>query len=199
MADFFKKVKKFFSKLVTRFSNYRNTKKWFVLYLVVLTLCLLIFPIVTADWDRSRLLFSWTLWRSSIIITLALIALFAWNLSISFKSWMTKLCSLREDEPLVDFVLLWIIVSAFMWVMDWVNVAVVNKITTKIGLLNFGVIVDGILILVWLGWSFVSLWKLSQKTSKKIRIMNVVEEAHPKAEPNNKWQVTHLFDDLWEE
>ena len=112
---------------------------------------------------------------------------------------MTKLCSLREDEPLVDFVLLWIIVSAFMWVMDWVNVAVVNKITTKIGLLNFWVIVDGVLILIWLCWSFVSLWKMSQKTSKKTRIMNVVEESHPKAEPNNRWQVTHLFDDLGEE
>jgi hypothetical protein len=49
MKDFFKKVKKFFSKLYTRFSNYRNTKKWFVLYLIVLAFCLFFFPVVEAN------------------------------------------------------------------------------------------------------------------------------------------------------
>ena len=198
MQDFFRKLKDFFTKLIKRFSNYKNTKKWFVLYLIVLTFCFLVFPIVNADWSTSRLLFSWTLWRSSILILIALIALFSWNLSVSFKNRITKLCSLREDEPLVDFILLWIIVCVFMWVMDWVSIAEVKQITTHISLLNVWVAVNGILLLFWLVWSFVSLWKISKKSSKKTKILNVVEENHKKTEQKSG-QVTHLFDDLGDE
>lgn len=199
MADFFKKVKKFFSKLFTRFSNYKNTKKWFVLYLVALTVCFLVFPIVKADENWLRMLFSGVLWRSSIIILLALIGLFCWNLSVSFKGFMTKLCSLREDEPLVDFILLWIIVSAFMWIMDWAGIASAESITTKVRLLNVWIVINWLLLLGWLVWSFISLLKLSKKTSKRTKIMNVVEENHPKQETHKPNQVTHLFDDLGDE
>lgn len=196
MKDFFKKVKKFFSKLYTRFSNYRNTKKWFVLYLIVLAFCLFFFPVVEANWDKVWFLFSSMLWKSSIVILIAMIWLFLWNLSISFKGWITKLCALREDEPLVDFVLLWIIVSVFMWVMDWANIAMESWVTQKISLLTFQIAIDGLLLLGWLVWSFISLRKMSQKTNKRTKIMNIVEETHQKVEAHKQNQVTHLFDDL---
>ncbi len=196
MKDFFKKVKKFFSKLYTRFSNYRNTKKWFVLYLIVLAFCLFFFPVVEANWDKVWFLFSSMLWKSSIVILIAMIWLFLWNLSISFKGWITKLCALREDEPLVDFVLLWIIVSVFMWVMDWANIAMESWVTQKISLLTFQIAIDGLLLLWWLVWSFISLRKMSQKTNKRTKIMNIVEETHQKVEAHKQNQVTHLFDDL---
>ena len=118
MKEFLKKAKKFFSKLYTRFINYKNTKKWFVLYLAVLAFCLFLFPVVDANGDGVRFLFSGMLWKSGIVMLLAMIGLFLWNLSISFKGWITKLCALREDEPLVDFILLWVIVSVFMGVLD---------------------------------------------------------------------------------
>ena len=196
MKDFFKKVKKFFSKLYTRFSNYRNTKKWFVLYLIVLAFCLFFFPVVEANWDKVWFLFSSMLWKSSIVILIAMIWLFLWNLSISFKGWITKLCALREDEQLVDFVLLWIIVSVFMWVMDWANIAMESWVTQKISLLTFQIAIDGLLLLGWLVWSFISLRKMSQKTNKRTKIMNIVEETHQKVEAHKQNQVTHLFDDL---
>ena len=117
--DYLKKIKSFFSKLYTRFSNYKNTKKWFVLYLVILAFFLLFFPVIEANGEKVWFfLFSSMLWKSTLVILLAMIGLFLRNLSISFKGWITKLCALREDEPLVDFVLLWIIVSVFMGVMD---------------------------------------------------------------------------------
>ncbi len=191
MKDFFKKVKKFFSKLYTRFSNYRNTKKWFVLYLIVLAFCLFFFPVVEANWDKVWFLFSSMLWKSSIVILIAMIWLFLWNLSISFKGWITKLCALREDEPLVDFVLLWIIVSVFMWVMDWANIAMESWVTQKISLLTFQIAIDGLLLLWWLVWSFISLRKMSQKTNKRTKIMNIVEETHQKVEAHKQNQVTH--------
>lgn len=87
-----------------------------------------------------------------------------------------------------------------MWVMDWANIATASEVTQKILLLNGQVAIDGLLLLWGLIWSFISLRKISGKSNKKTRIMNIVEENHNKpAEPinNNRWgQVTHLFDDL---
>ena len=197
VKNYLKNTKSFFSKLYTRFTNYKNTKKWFVLYLVVLTFCLFFFPIIDANWSKSRFLFSSMLWKSSLVILIAIIGLFLWNLSVSFKTWITKLCSLREDEPLVDFLLLWIIVSVFMWVMDGANIAISSWVTQKIWLLNGQVAIDGLLLLWWLIWSFITLWKTSQKASKRTKILNIVEENHGKRWSTNKsGQVTHLFDDL---
>ena len=194
--EILKDSKKFFVKLYTRFSNYKNTKKWFVLYLIILTFCLFFFPIVDANGSKWWFLFSGMLWKSSLIILIAIIWLFLRNLSISFKNWITKLCSLREDEPLVDFLLLWIIVSVFMWVMDGANIAIVSWVTQKVWLITTQVIIDGLLLLWWLIWSLISLRKMSQKSNKKTRIMNIVEENHQRSEPHKSNQVTHLFDDL---
>jgi uncharacterized integral membrane protein len=83
--DYLKKVKNFFSKLYTRFLNYKNTKKWFVLYLAVLTFCLFLFPVINANGSGVRFLFSGMLWKSGFVMLLAMIGLFLWNLSISFK------------------------------------------------------------------------------------------------------------------
>jgi len=198
--DFLKKAKNFFSKLYTRFSNYKNSKKWFVLYLVVLAFCLFFFPIVNANGSRVWFLFSWMLWKSSLVILIAMIGLFCRNLSVSFKNWITQLCTLREDEPLVDFLLLWIIVSVFMWVMDWVNIPLASGVTQKVWLINGQVLIDGLLLLGWLVWSFITLRKMSSKSTKRAKIINIVEENRQQSEPRKPaWQVTHLFDDLNEE
>ncbi len=196
MKEFLKKAKKFFSKLYTRFLNYKNTKKWFVLYLAVLAFCLFLFPVVDANWNGVRFLLSWMLWKSWLVMLLAMIGLFLWNLSISFKGWITKLCALREDEPLVDFILLWVVVSVFMWVLDWANIAMMSGVTQKVWILNWQVAIDGLLLLWWLVWSFISLRKMSQKSNKRTKIVNIVEENHQKPEPQRSSQNTHLFDNL---
>lgn len=199
---YLKKTKDFFLKLYTRFANYKNTKKWFVLYLCILTFCLLFFPVIEANGSKVWFfLFGKMLWKSTLVILIAIIWLFLWNLSISFKGWITKLCALREDEPLVDFLLLWIIASVFIWVIDWTNVTVLSGVTQKVWFLNWQVAIDWLLLLWWLIWSFISLRKTSKKTSKKTKIINIVEENHRSVEPwNNRWnQVTHLFGDLSKE
>lgn len=196
--DYFKKAKDFFLKLYTRFSNYKNNKKWFVVYLIVLAICLFMFPIIDANGNKVWFLSS-MLWKSALVIIIAMIGLFMRNLSISFKNWITKLCSLREDEPLVDFLLLWIIVSVFIWVMDWVNVAMASGVTQKVWLLNFQLVIDCLLLLWWLVWSFMSLIKISQKWDKRTKIVNIVDERRQNLDKNRPNQVTHLFDDLGDE
>jgi hypothetical protein len=139
------------------------------------------------------------LWKSGLVMLIPMVGLFLWNLCISFKWWVTRLCALREDEPLVDFVLLWIIVSVFMWVLDGANIAMVSGVTQKIWIINGQVLIDGLLLLWWLVWSFISLRKMWQKSNKRTKILNIVEENHQRAESQRSNQVTHLFDDLNDE
>lgn len=195
MKDFLKNVKKFFSKVVTRFSNYKNAKKRFVLYLILLTLILLMFPVIKMG-DKGYRMLSFTN-PSSFIVLISIVALFCWNLSTSFKNWVIRLCALREDEPLVDFGLLWMIVCVFMWVID--IVPIIYESYWKVSIWWNAWLV-WIALLAGLVWSFISVWKVSTKSSKKAKILNIVEENHQKQDSQQKTtKVTHLFDDLWDE
>lgn len=87
-----------------------------------------------------------------------------------------------------------------MWVMDWVNIPLASEVTQKVQLINGQVLIDGLLLLGWLVWSFITLRKMSSKSTKRAKIINIVEENRQQSEPRKPaWQVTHLFDDLNEE
>jgi hypothetical protein len=92
--------------------------------------------------------------------------------------------------------LLWIVVSVFMWVLDWSNIAMASGVTQKISIIDGQVLIDGLLLLWWLVWSFISLRKMWQKSNKRTKIVNIVEENHQRSESQRSNQVTHLFDDL---
>jgi hypothetical protein len=96
-------------------------------------------------------------------------------------------------------VLLWIIVSVFMWVLDWANIAMASGVTQKVWIINGQVAIDGLLLLWWLVWSFISLRKMWQKSNKRTRIVNIVEENRQRPESQKSNQVTHLFDNLDDE
>ncbi|MDR0282097.1 MAG: hypothetical protein LBI53_01915 [Candidatus Peribacteria bacterium] len=200
MHPFLQKVKKFAKKQWIRFSNYNNSKKWFVLYLILLCLVLLFPPIVKISGMRTpdssySLLFSGAYIRSLIVILVSIIFLLGWNISISFKSFMIRLFSLREDEPLVDFAFLWVITSVFMGIADTVGVAQV--ISERISLTSRAFF-SQILLFCGLVWSFVMLWISAKKKSKATKILNIVEEQTSSSEPKQKKHLQHLFDDLEE-
>ena len=112
-----------------------------------------------------------------------------------------NLFSLREDEPLVDFAFLWVITSVFMGIVDTVGVA--HVISERITITNWAII-SQILLLAGLIWSFVSLWVSAKKSSKKAKILNIVDEPIPQrhtevANQKPKKQLNHLFDEMDEE
>ncbi|MCR5413088.1 MAG: hypothetical protein K6E76_09175 [Patescibacteria group bacterium] len=109
--------------------NYNNSKKWFILYLVILAIFLIFFPIVkltrvikTSTETEFIALLSGTYLRSLIVVLISLIFLLGWNISIKFKKKIIELFSLREDEPLIDFALLWVITSVFMGILDTIGI-----------------------------------------------------------------------------
>ena len=76
--------------------------------------------------------------------------------------------------------------------------AIVSGVTQKVSLLNGQVAIDGLLLLFGLVRSFLSLRKTSQKTNKRTKIVNIVEEKR-RNNPEPKNRVTHLFDELSDE
>jgi hypothetical protein len=205
MKDYVQKLQKFFKKLWKRFTNYNNSKKWFVLYLIILTFFLLFPSLVRIDGMRGiegssySLLFSTGYFRSLVVVLISLVFLLGWNLSVKFKGFVINLFSLREDEPLVDFAFLWVIASVFMGIVDTVGVA--SVVSNRISLTNWAVF-SQILLLIGLVWSFVSLWQSAKKTSKKTKILNIVEEQSSRTSVDvaarPKRPLNHLFDDLEE-
>ncbi len=195
-------VTKFFKKLYTRFMNYNNSKKWFILYLVILAIFLIFFPIVkltrvikTSTETEFIALLSGTYLRSLIVVLISLIFLLGWNISIKFKKKIIELFSLREDEPLIDFALLWVITSVFMGILDTIgivkNASDINPTVRSI--------VSQILLLWGLIRSFYNILQSAKKSNKQTKILNIMSDeeewAERKQEERVKKQV-HLFDDL---
>jgi hypothetical protein len=104
--------------------------------------------------------------------------------------------SLREDEPLVDFAFLWVIMSVFVGIVDTIGIV---EIPVRIQQTLWASIVQ-VWLLFGLIWSLVSLWVVAKKSSKKAKILNIVEEptSHKHIEISNqpKRPVQHLFDEL---
>ena len=181
-----------------------------MLYLIVLTVVLLFPPIVkisgmtggmdgvSIEWSSYSLLFSSAYLRSLMVIWISLVFLLWWNFSTNFKGFVVNLFSLREDEPLVDFAFLWVITSVFMGIADTVGVA--HVISERITITSWAIL-SQILLLAGLIWSFVSLWVSAKKSSKKAKILNIVDEplTNKHIEISNqkpKKQLNHLFDDI---
>ncbi|MDR0607579.1 MAG: hypothetical protein LBG52_04410 [Candidatus Peribacteria bacterium] len=206
MKAFLHNTVKFTKKLWKRFSNYNHAKKWFVLYLIILTIILLLPPIVKIngmsgiEGSQYSLLFSSAYFRSLIVILISLLFLLGRNISMKFKSFVVYLFALREDEPLVDFAFLWVITSVFMGIVDTVGVA--HVISERISLTSRA-ITSEILLGIGLIRSFVSLWLAAKKNSKKAKILTVIEESPTHKKPveiinQPKRPIHHLFDDLEE-
>lgn len=169
----------------------------FLWYTVLLCLLLLIAPIIKItslwSWDilKYRLLsgnFVWTM----IIILLCLIVLIWWNFSTKFKNLFITYFGWRENDSLVNFLSLFIMITAFLSIKNAINIS--SNATSTISFTwwwNF--------ILIWLlvgiVFTLVSVVKWAQKTWKKTKIINVVDDEHRQWEATKEEIKKWLFDD----
>ncbi len=204
------KIQKFFkfcSKLWKRFLNYNNSKKRFIVYLIVLTVILLCFSIININLPSNEggekiakfALVSSSYFRSFIVVALSLLFLIWRNLSAKFKKTMVHVFSLREDEPLVDFAFLWIITSVFMGIVDTVGVS--KEFSDRMNIAR-GAIIAQIMLLIWLIRSFITLWLTAKKSARRTKILNIPEdqttEHRPEIMNRPRKPMNHLFDELEE-
>lgn len=184
-------------KIKQRFKRFNIHDLLYLWYTVLLCLLLLVSPIIKItslwSWDtlKYRLLsgnFVWTM----VIILLCLIVLVWWNFSTKFKNLFLTYFGWRENDSLVNFLSLFVMITAFLSIRNAINIA--SNATSTISFTwwwNF------ILIWIFLGIviTLVSVIKWAQKTWKKTKIINVVDDEHRQWEATKEEIKRWLFDD----
>lgn len=168
----------------------------FLIYMVVLCFVLLVGPIMKMSpiwWDVLKFrLFSRSFARIAIIILLCLVVLIWWNFSTKFKNLFLTYFGGRENDSLINFLFLCIMITALLAVQNSVSIA--SRATSTISLAR-----GWKFLLVWLLigiiFSLVSLVKWAQKTWKKTKIINVVDEEHKQWEATKEEIKKWLFDE----
>lgn len=190
-------IQRYLERTFRKFSNYTKHQKTFVLFLFVLAAVLILLPIAKitpiTQWQPSYSiwLLGKTYFKSAIVIVLSLGFLFGWNMHTNFKRFIIKYLGFRETEPVLNFMFLWIIVAAYMGILD--TLGLVSQNTGTIGI-AWGLSVQLIVLVVGLIMSVIEVWKSANQNSQKTKILNIVDDDAPKR-TENKRVLQHLFED----
>ena len=85
----------------------------------------------------------------------------------------------KENDSLINFLFLFIIITAFLSIKNTVNIA--SSATSTISFTWLWTFIL-ILLLIWIIITLISVFKWAQKTGKKTKIINVVDEEHNQME-----------------
>ena len=184
-------------KFIHKFGKFNLREKVFLWYLIILCL-LLFFPIIkitSLRWSVDEITkfsirsseFVWTLF----IVLISLIVLILWNVSNKFKNLFYTYFGGRENDSLINFLFLFIIITVFLSIKNTVNIA--SNATSTI---SYTWIWTFLLIwlLLWIIITLISVFKWAQKTWKHTKIINVVDEEHTQLESTKDEIKKWLFD-----
>ena len=183
-------------KIKQRLKRFNIHELILLIYMVVLCFVLLVGPIMKMSpiwWDVLKFrLFSKSFAWIAVIILLCLVVLIWWNFSTKFKNLFLTYFGWRENDSLINFLFLCIMITAFLAVQNSVSIA--SRATSTISLAR-----GWKFLLVWLLigiiFSLVSLVKWAQKTWKKTKIINVVDDEHKQWEAIKEEIKKWLFDE----
>lgn len=173
-------------KLKNKFNRFNLHEKVFLIYLCFLIGFLLLSPIIDVTslrWETSSksfyIFWSWEYLWTMLIILLSLIVLVWWNISVKFKNLFSTYFGWKENDSLINFLFLFIIITAFLSIKNTVNIA--SSATSTISFTWLWTFIL-ILLLIWIIITLISVFKWAQKTGKKTKIINVVDEEHNQME-----------------
>lgn len=191
-----------FLKLTQKFKKYNMNELIFLIYLVILCilfLLLLFVPIIRIEFDSlwwnimKFRLFSWSFVWTMVIVLISLFVLIGRNFSTKFKNLFLTYFGWRENDSLVNFLFLFILTTVFLTIKNTANIAYNNATQT----MKFSGL--GSIVLVWLligiVFTLVSVVKSAQKTWKKTKIINVVDDEHSQMESTKEEIKKWLFDE----
>jgi len=193
---------KFSEKLIKfghRFSRFNLREKVFLVYLLILVVSLLLAPVINVTSLRgsgsSRNF--WIFWSSEylwtmFIILISLVVLIWWNVSVKFKNLFSMYFGWKENDSLINFLFLFIIITAFLSIKNTVNIA--SSATSTITFTWWWVFVL-VLLLIGIWITLVSVVKWAQITWKKTKIINIVDEEHNQMESTKDEIKKWLFND----
>ena len=188
-------VKKTCQKYFHKFANYTKNQKIFSIFLIIFAIVLFCFPIakVTTIDPYGKELFWFigkTFFPTMIVVFSSMLFLLWWNMNTRFKGFVVNFLWFRESEPMLNFLFLWVIASAFMWILD--TLRMLWSVTQSASLTLWGYLML-ILLLIWIIISFIEVRKWANKNSQRTKILNIVDDEAPQKKSDEK-AIQHLFD-----
>lgn len=182
------------SVIFQKFMRFTKDQKTFVLYLLGLAFLLLFFPLVSitpvSDSSYSVWLLSGYFFTTMVIVFLSMGFLLGWNMSFRFKNIVINYFGFKENDDLINFAFLWIIITAFFAIGNTVNLsgAVTSTIT-----LTTSYYFTRMYLLGGLIFCLYSVVKAAKSHAGKTKIINVIDEKSFK-DIDNKKSLHGLFD-----
>lgn len=174
--------------------RFTKDQKTFVLYLFGLAFLLLFLPVVSitpvaSDAYKVRLL-SGSFFTTMVIVFLSLAFLIGWNMSFRFKNIVINYFGFKENDDLINFTFLWIIITVFFAI--WNTISLSNTVTSTISLTT-SYYFTRMYLLGGLIFCLYSVVKAAKSHSGKTKIINVIDE-HTFKDIDNKKSLHGLFD-----
>lgn len=189
-------------KLLHKFWRYTKHQKRFVLYLLVLAFFLLFLPIVKVGnldeiggASRFRMLGT-SYFKTMIVVFISLALLIGRNTSFRFKNMMISYFGIRENDALINFILLWIMVTAFFSISDTIGI-VDATLTSQISFTGRATLIE-LILLWWLIMTLLTVIRSAKVNHSKTKIINMVDD-HNEKEEHNKKNLRGLFEEEQEE
>ena len=164
-----------FSKTsMKKFMKYEPRDRIFIAYLMLLAFFVLFMPIfsvqhVTNDTSTSFFLLG-NMWffKSFVMISLCLMVLIWWNISLRVKDSISLLFGFEKSTFLLNFSLLWVITTAYIGI--WETIMTMKSVTPTVSISTSNIIVQFLLLagLVYTLYLTVN----SKKGGRQIHIIN---------------------------
>lgn len=187
-------LKNKFALFLHAFMRFTKDQKTFVLYLFGLAFLLLFFPIISitpvAD-DTYRIwLLSGDFFTTMVIVFISIAFLLWRNMSFRFKNIVINYLWFKENDDLINFVFLWIIITVFFAIGNTVKLS--GSVTSTISLTT-SYYFTWIYLLGGLIFCLYSVVKSTKAHSWRTKIINIIDEKAYK-EIDNKKSLHGLFD-----
>ena len=123
-----------------KWGRYSKTEKIFIIYAIILGVCLIFMPIITispiADEPAKVFgLINTYFIKSDIIIFLSYAILVGWSLSFRFKGFLNQVIGFKENDMLFSLAMIMMMTTAFVAIGD-ITFLVKNNFTYTVSLTN---------------------------------------------------------------
>ena len=112
-----------------------------------------------------------------LIALVSMSVLIGRNVSFKFKNILLSYFGGRDNNSLINFLFLFIMTTSFFAITDTINVT--SWVTSRVVISWWWKIIQ-LLLLFWIVFTLVSVIKSAKESSKKTKIINMVDEHHAK-------------------
>ncbi len=190
---------KFPKQALKKWNRFTQFEKIFILYCIIVFVISLSFPIIEYKTsiltdDKIKLYMrDISMIKTFVVFAVLFVYLILWNISFRFKRLINILIWFKENDALMNFVILLVLALQFLTIWDVITLLQKNVWSYSINLSSRYYVI-WIWLILWLVWNLIIALDLS-KLKKKSQIVNVINQSSEDEEKKLDEKLKWLFDD----